>query len=108
MSSHSFGIFFRPGRKPALLHRGAERSDVLSEELLQRLWSPACYLTNRIGSLAGFLTIPEVLPKVGQVIECMGIDSFLHRICPLLVCDWHIANRPSDSFTKGFNNLPRG
>src|ERR1700724_1046435 len=67
----------------------------------------ACDLTNRVGCLAAFLAVPEVLPPMGQMIECMGIDSLLHCICPLLVCDWHIANRPADSFAKGFNNLAR-
>src|SRR5207249_3608372 len=85
---------------------GADRFGIRSEELFQRLWIPARDLTNSIGSLAVFLTIPEVLPKMGQMIEGVGIDSLLYCIRPLLVCDWHIANRPPDSFTKGFDNLP--
>src|SRR5258707_14533653 len=92
--------------KATSLTCGADRFGVRSEELFQRLWIPARDLTNSIGNLAVFLTIPEVLPKMGQMIECVGIDSLLHCIRPLLVCDWHIADRPPDSFTKGFDNLP--
>src|SRR6476660_2056062 len=59
-----------------------------------------------MGGFAGLLAVPEVLPEMGQMIECVGIDSLFHRVRPLLVCDWHILNRPPDSLTKDFDNLP--
>ncbi len=84
---------------------GGERFRIGSEELLQRLWIPASDLSNAGSTLTAFLTVPKVLPKVGQMIECMRIHSLLHCFRPLLVRDRHIANRPPDSLAKRLDDL---
>src|SRR6201998_3009695 len=66
------------------LTRGGEKPDICPEELLQRLWIPAGDLANSRGSLAPFLTIAEVLPKMQQIIECGGVEWILPRIAPHL------------------------
>ena len=76
---HPIGSDFHWIRTAALLNCGAKDFGIRPEELFQRLRIPAGDLTNRIGSLAVFLTIPEVLPKMGQMIERVGID-----VAPLL------------------------
>ena len=98
-------IFLRDLQTTSLTF-GDDRFGIRSEEFLQRLWIPAGYHSNRITSLVAFLTFPEVLPKVGQMIERMRLDSLLHCFCPLLVRDGYISNRPPHHPPESFDDLP--
>src|SRR5271169_6220107 len=88
------------------LTTGIDEFGIRSEELLQRLRIPASDHTNGIRSLEAFPTFPEVLPKMGQMIERVRIDPLLHCFNPLLVRDGHIANRPPHRPTESFDNFP--
>src|SRR5438132_6686964 len=87
------------------LTTGDEESGIPSKELLQRLWIPTSDHTNRIGGLVAFLTLPEVLPKVRQMVESVRIKPLFHCIGPLLVRDGHVSNRPSDGSPESFGHL---
>src|SRR6266567_2034243 len=85
---------------------GADRFGILPEKFLQRLRIPAGYHTNRFGSLEVFPTFPEVLPKMGQMIDRVRIDSLLHCLSPLLVGNRNISNWPPDCPAESFDNFP--
>ena len=57
---------------------GAERFGIRQEELLQRLRISASKHTAGIGNLVVLLIFPVVLPKMGQMIERVRIDSLFH------------------------------
>src|ERR1700733_8353930 len=85
---------------------GAERFGIRQEKLFQRLWISPSKHTTGIGNLDTVLTFPEVLPKMGQMIERVRIDSLLYCISPLFVSDWHISNLPPDCPPQSFNDFP--
>ena len=87
---------------------GAERFGIRQEKLFQRLWISPSKHTTGIGNLDTVLTFPEVLPKMGQMIERVRIDSLLYCIGPLFVSNRHILNLPSDSLPQSFNDFPHG
>src|ERR1700757_2335223 len=99
-------IFIAPDRETTSLARPAEGFGIRPEEILQPLRFPASHLTNSIGSVALFPAIPEVLPKMAQMIEGVRIDSLLHSLSPLLIRDWDITNWPTQHTSKGFDNFP--
>lgn len=88
--------------------RDDEILGIRPEELFQGLWIPPGNHTNCIGSLALFLTIPEILPKMAQVIEGVRIEMLLHGVGPLLVRDGHISDRPPERLGESFDNLAHG
>src|SRR5580693_3861285 len=91
-----------------LLSTAGEECGILPEELLQRLWIPASEYASRIGSLIAFFTLPECLPKMGEMIERVRMEAPLHRIGPLLVRGSHISNGPSDRSPQSFGHLSHG
>lgn len=62
-------------------------------------------ITDGIGSLEVFFTFPEVLPEMCQMIERVRVDPLLHCVCPLLVRDGDISNRPPNSPRQTFDHL---
>src|ERR1700678_1108718 len=86
--------------------RGAEGFGIGAEELLQREWIPAGDRKNCAGRLVARLTLPEVLPKMGQMIERMRIDSRLYYLSPLFVCDGYITNGSAHHSTESFDDFP--
>src|ERR1700722_17269839 len=80
---------------------------ISSKVLLQRLRLSTSHRTNRICSPEVVSASSEVLPKMGQMIDSVWIDSLLHCLYPLLVRNLHIANRPAERSANGFDNLAR-
>ncbi len=97
---------FRLSSAAAGMSFGGHRLGVRPEKFFQRLRIPARDLANRIGSLAWLLAVPEVLPEMAQMIERVRIDSLLHGVGPLFICDGHIADRPSQRSPQSLNNFP--
>jgi hypothetical protein len=88
--------------------RDRKRFTIDSEELFQGLWIPPGNRTNCVGSLALFLTISEVSPKMAQVIEGVRIETLLYCPSPLLIRDLDIPNLPPDRFAQSRDNFPHG
>jgi hypothetical protein len=85
-----------------------ERFGIGSEELLQRLWTPAGDRTNCAGCLKVPLGSAEVLPEMGQMIERMRIEPRLYCLGLLLVGDRYIANWTPYRFAQSLDNLSGG
>src|SRR5271155_2641560 len=107
-SSNGLRFSLKPNRRVTSCTRGAEKVSIRPEKLLQGLWLPAGDCLNCAGNLVVLLTLPVVLPKMGQMIERMRIEPCFHCLSPLLVCDGYIANGPADHPTESFDNFPHG
>jgi len=84
---------------------GDHRFGIDPKKPFQRLWIPARDLANSMGSLALLLAFPEVLPEMAQMIERVWVESLLNGADPLLVCNGHIADWPSQRSAKSLDNL---
>jgi len=85
---------------------GPEARCIRPNKLLQRLRFAASHSTDRFRSSEGHFALSEVLPKMGQMIYCVRIDSLLHCLLPLLVCDWHVTDWPAERLAESLDNLP--
>src|ERR1700757_3350661 len=87
------------------LTRRVDKFRIRSEKLLQGLRIPASNHTNSIGRLVVILVLAEVLPKLGQMIERVRVDSLLRGLSPLLVGYRYITNRPPDRLAQSFDEF---